>query len=101
VVASLHVLGHQRDRRWFECGVLELDRHLAERLGEDVADRRLGDEAEGHQHLAERRLEALLLGERDVELVLADDPLVEQRLPQGDLRKRRGLTVPSCANLRR
>jgi hypothetical protein len=57
----------------------------------DVADRGLGDEAEHHQHLAERRLEALLLGERDVELVLADDALGEQRLAQRDLRDRRGL----------
>jgi hypothetical protein len=93
VVAPRHVLGHQRDRRRVHDGVLQVDGHLAQRLGEDVADRGFGDEAQLHQHLAQRRLEALLLGERDVQLVLADDALAEQRLPQRDLRKRCRLDV--------
>jgi hypothetical protein len=66
-----------------------------ERLREDVADRGLGDEPERHEHLAERRLEALLLGERDVELVLADDALGEQVCPSGIWESGAAWTVPT------
>jgi hypothetical protein len=91
VVAARHVLRDERDRRRVDDGVLQVDGHLAQRLRQDVADRGLGDEPERHQDLAERRLEALLLGERDVQLVLADDSLAEQRLPERDLREGCGL----------
>src|SRR6267154_340352 len=35
VIAARHVLGDECDRRRVDDGVLEVDRHLAERLGED------------------------------------------------------------------
>jgi hypothetical protein len=87
VVAARHLLGHERDRGRIDDGVLEVDGDLSQRLRQDVADRGLGHEPQLHEDLAQGRLEALLLRESDVQLVLADDALAEERLPERDLRE--------------
>ena len=60
----------------------------AELLGERVAQRRFGDEAELHQQLADRHMLLRLLEQRDAQLVLGEDPLVDQDLAEVALRLR-------------
>jgi hypothetical protein len=58
--------------------LIEIDALLADGAGHDVADDRLGNEAEAHQQPADGKLVVLLLGERDTQLVSGDQPLLDQ-----------------------
>ena len=64
---------------------VEVDALLADGPGHDVADHRLGDEAQAHQQAPERGLLVLLLGQRDAQLIGRDQPLLDQQLAQAQL----------------
>jgi len=70
----------------------EVHRLQAELLGQRVAQRRLGHEAELHQQLADRDMLLGLLEQRDAQLVLGQDALIDQDLAEVALGlRRRGL----------
>jgi hypothetical protein len=80
-VAPRHVARQQLERRRIDDDVREVDRLHAEFLGQGVAQRRLGDEAELHQQAPDRHVRFRLLEQRDAQLVLGQDSLVDQDLP--------------------
>ena len=68
-----------------------------ELLGQRVAQRRFGDEAELHQQLADRDVLLGLLEQRDAQLVLGEDALVDQDLAEVALRLRGSRLVHSIS----
>ena len=81
------------ERRRVDDDAREVDRLQAELLGQRVAQRGFGDEAELHQQLADRDVLLGLLEQRDAQLVLGEDPLVDQDLAEMALRLRRSRLV--------
>ena len=71
---------HQLQRGGGDHGVAEIDRLVAERLAQGVAQGGLADEAEGDQETAEQLVGLLLLQQGDAQLVFADDALSQQDL---------------------
>ena len=107
-VAARHVARQQLERRRIDDDAREVDRLQAELLGQRVAQRRFGDEAELHQQPPDRHVLLGLLEQRDAQLVLGEDPLVDQDLAEvalglRDWRANSGgsapvlLSSPSCA----
>ncbi len=60
----------------------QVDAFLLQRLAERRAHDRLGRETEVDQQLAERLVNLLLLGQRDIQLILGDDTFVDQDLAE-------------------
>src|SRR5207237_10015735 len=78
----------------------EVDRLQAELLGQRVAQRRLRHEAELHQQPADRDMLLRLLEQRDAQLVLGEDALVDQDLAEVALRLRVGGRIHSDTMIR-
>ncbi|MBV6475117.1 MAG: hypothetical protein MOGDAGHF_00629 [Rhodocyclaceae bacterium] len=81
-VALGEFLRHQAQRAGVDDGAGEVDAFLAEAFAERVAQRRLGDEAQADQQLADRLVGLHLLQQRDAQLILADDSLRDQDLAE-------------------
>src|SRR5262247_1909282 len=68
------------DRARIDDDLPEIHRLQPELLGERIAQRRLGDEAELHEELADRLARLQLLEQRDPQLILGEDSLRDQNL---------------------
>jgi hypothetical protein len=79
-VAPRHLARQELERGGIDDDVRQVHRLHAELLGQRVAQRRLGDEAELHQQAPDRHVRFRLLEQRDAQLVLGEDPLVDQDL---------------------
>ena len=77
-VAAREVLRDQLEGIGVDDDLMQVDALLADGAGHDVADDRLGNEAEADQQPADGKLVVLLLGERDAQLVGGDQPLLDQ-----------------------
>ena len=72
---------HELQRHRVDHDLREVHALQAELLGQGIAQRRLGHEAQIHQELADRLMGLELLEQRDPELILGEDPLRNQNLP--------------------
>ena len=81
-MAPREILRDQLERIAVDDHLREVDALLADGPRHDVADHRLGDEAEAHEQAADRDVVLLLLGERDAQLVGRDQALLDQQFAQ-------------------
>jgi hypothetical protein len=80
MVAAGNILGDYLDDVTVDDHTGQVDAVVTESAAEHIADDSLGGEAQAYQNLAQVLLARLLLGERDADLVLADDALADQGL---------------------
>src|SRR5205823_11850748 len=79
---------HQLERRRVDDDPAEVHRLQPELLGKRIAQRRFRYEAELHQEPSDRYMRLGLLEQRDAQLVLGEDALVDQDLTEMALRLR-------------
>ena len=101
VQAPGELAGHEGERLGVGQQPGEVGGGAAEAAGEGVAQGGLGQETEAHQLAAEDLAAAALLAEGDVELVLADQPQLEEGLSDGRGGGRHGGGSWACKACRR
>ena len=69
-------------------GVRKIDRHLAEALGERIANGGFGDEPQPNQNLAQRCFRFALFDQRDIQLIGRNHAAREERLAERQLGNR-------------
>jgi len=87
-VAAGHLARHELERGGVDDDAAQIPRLQAELLGERIAQRRFGHEAELHQQPAHRHVALGLLEQRDAQLVFGQDALVDQDLAEMTFRLR-------------
>ena len=82
ILAARKFFRHQAHCFYIRSHAGQIHALLADGVGHDIANHGFGDEAQQHHLPAQRQFAAFLLDQRDAQLVLRDQPLLNQQIAQ-------------------